>query len=75
MKRYVIFHADGVSFASGLHQIAEIVSSFDCRHYFVLDSLDDVSTFVDMVDSISASVEFLSDLDLNLSSDGNNPEC
>ena len=62
MKRYVVFHSAGVSFANGLHEIAEVVSNLDCRHYFVLDSLDDISIFVDMVDSLSLSTEFLSDL-------------
>lgn len=65
MKRYVIFHAAGVGFADGLYEVAEFVSHLDCRHYFLLDTLDSVSLFASMSRSLSAALEFES-LDLSL---------
>ena len=62
MKRYIVLHYLGVEFASGLHEVAEIVATLDCRHYFLIDTLDDLSIFTDMVRSLDTVVEMVEDL-------------
>ena len=62
MKRYVIFHSQGVAFADGLHEAAEIVSYLECRHCMVFDTMDDVSIFTEMVHSLDSVMEFFEDL-------------
>ena len=62
MKRYVILHWLGVAYADGLHQVAEIVATLDCRHYFVIDTLDDPAIFAEMVRSLGVVIELVEDL-------------
>ena len=62
MKRYVIFHSVGVAFANSLREVADIVSYLECRHYMVFDTMDDVSTFTEMVHSLDSAMDFFEDL-------------
>ena len=62
MKRYIVLHYLGVEYANGLHEVAEIVATLDCRHYFVIDTLDDPAIFAEMVRSIGVVIELVEDL-------------